>query len=172
MALHIGPTQPSAILSIWFVLANDVDDIFIVIELVILVTISAIFVVEIAIEWPFNLTTEIIVLPIQSRHDSWQIKDDGNVNETRPFHVDYRRKQLQQQMPSEWDALCSATNELFVYTSRIFIYALSFFVLSDFKREKKTKKCWLLFLGNIFKKKNGWLLRTRLPGAHWNAWSK
>ena len=68
MALDVGPAQPSAVLSIGFVFANDSDEIFVVdVDFIVI----DVLIVEIAVERPLDLAAVLAVLPIERRrwHD-------------------------------------------------------------------------------------------------------
>ena len=64
MALDVGPAQPSAVLSIGFVFANDSDEIFVVdVDFIVI----DVLIVEIAVERPLDLAAVLAVLPIERR---------------------------------------------------------------------------------------------------------
>ena len=77
MALDVGPAQPSAVLSIGFVFANDSDEIFVVdVDFIVI----DVLIVEIAVERPLDLAAVVAVFPIERRrwHDDTrrQIQDN------------------------------------------------------------------------------------------------
>ena len=65
MALQVGPAEPSAVLPVGVVLADDSDEALVVVvdDFVLAVT-AAVFVVEIAVEGPLDLPAEFPVFPV------------------------------------------------------------------------------------------------------------
>lgn len=89
MTLCIGPAEPPAVLSIGLLLADESDEVSVVVDdFVVSVTSaassSAILVVEIAVGGPLDLAVEFPVFPIDGRDESHrQIKDNHRLDPTQ-----------------------------------------------------------------------------------------
>ena len=124
MALDVGPAQPSAVLSIGFVFANDSDEILCCVVDVDFIIID-VLIVEIAVERPLDLAAVLAVFPIERRrwHDDTarrQIQDNHR-HRFNPRFIHFllsfgrleklEKKKQKKTGRSEWVALCSMTNE-------------------------------------------------------------